>query len=343
MKEALITVVVPVYNVEAYLDRCLSAIVHQTYQKLEILLVEDGSSDRSPVICEEWAGKDPRIRVIRQPHTGAGVARNTGIEQARGAYICFFDSDDYIAPNTIERAYALAKKEAADIVVYGFTRVEHGRVVYEKIPRGTQTVYRNEQVRSSFLPDLLGETKCSETKGLEMSPCTALFSAELIRRAHWRFVSEREIISEDVYSLLTLYQHVESVAVLSEALYVYCLNPASLTKTYRADRFEKIKEFYVRAKALCDEIGYSADIKARLKAPFWAFTIDAMKQEAAHSPRKEAISNIQKIVDDPLTRRLIGETAGDGQGIMRRVLFWAIGRRSGRLCWLLAKLRNRMR
>lgn len=343
MNEALITVVVPVYNVEAYLDRCLSAIVRQTYQNLEILLVEDGSSDKSLQICEEWAARDPRIRVIPQAHAGAGMARNTGMDHAHGAYICFFDSDDYIAEHTIERAYTMAKKEAVEIVVYGFTRVEHGRVVRQKIPRSAVPVYQNEQVRRSFLPDLLGETEQSDTKGLEMSPCTALFSMKLIRRAHWRFVSEQEIISEDVYSLLALYRHVESVAVLSEALYVYCLNPASLTKTYRADRFRKIKEFYVRSEALCHESGYSPEIKERLKAPFWAFTIDAMKQEAAHSPKREAISNIQQIIDDPLTCRLIGETAGNGQGIMRRVLFWAIGRRNGGLCWFLAKLRNRMR
>lgn len=340
MTEGLITVVVPVYNVEAHLDRCLQSIVGQTYRNIEIILVEDGSSDRSPEICEEWAKKDGRVRVIHQAHAGAGMARNAGIAHAGGEYLCFVDSDDYAASDAIAHAYALAKKEGAEIVVYGFTRIENGRAVSQKIPRSAAPVYRGERVRSAFLPDLLAETAHSETKNLQMSPCTALYSMELIRRVGWRFVSEEEIISEDVYSLLALYRYVERVAVLSEALYFYCLNPTSLTKSYRKDRFRKIKEFYIRAEALCDALGYSSDIKERLKAPFWAFTIDAMKQEAACCPMAEAIANLQKIVEDPLTQRLAAEGAGDGQGLMRRVLFGAIRRKSAKLCWLFAKLRN---
>ena len=340
MENALITVVVPVYNVEAYLDRCLNSIVHQTYENLEIILVDDGSTDTSPQICEEWAEKDARIRVIRQDNAGVGMARNTGIAHANGAYICFFDSDDYVALNTIERAYELAEQKAVQIVVYGFTKIKNGRAVSRKIPRGGETVYRNERVRTVFLPDLVAETEHSALKQLQMSSSTALYSMELIKGVGWRFVSEKEIISEDVYSLLGLYQHVESVAILSEALYFYCLNPASLTKTYRGDRFRRIKEFFLQAEALCDEIGYPLEIKERLKAPFWSFTIDAMKQEAACCSKQEAIANLQKMVDDPLVQRLAAECTEERQGIMRRVLFWAIRRKSGRLCWLLAKLRN---
>lgn len=342
MTEELITVVVPIYNTAAYLDRCLHGIAHQTYQNLEIILVDDGSTDTSPAICEAWAARDRRIRVIRQENAGAGMARNTGIDHATGAYICFCDSDDYLAPDAVQHAYELAKREAAEIVVFGFTRMEHDRAVSQKIPQGASRVYRKEQVQSTFLADLLAQREDSAIKQLQMSPCTALFSMELIRRAHWRFVSEREIISEDVYSLLALYRHVESVAVLSEALYFYCLNPASLTKTYRKDRFLQIKAFFERAEALCDEIGYPLAVKERLKEPFLSFTIDAMKQEAACSPRGEAVSNIQKMVDDSLLQRVVAECAGQTRGIMRRILFWAIGRKSGRLCRLLAMLRNRM-
>lgn len=342
MRDPLISVVVPVYNVEAYLDRCLNSIVHQTYRNLEIILVNDGSTDKSPQICEKWAGKDARIRVIHQDNAGAGMARNTGIKHANGAYICFFDSDDYVAANAIERAYEVAKREAVEIVVFGFTRVENGRAVFQKIPRSVETVYRDERVRSVFLADFLAEREHSETKNLQMGPCTALYSTELIKRVGWRFVSEREIISEDVYSLLVLYRYAESVAVLSEALYVYCLNPASLTKTYRGDRFQKIKEFFLRSEDLCDEIGHPSEVKERLKGQFWAFTIDAMKQEAACCPNREAIANLQKMVDEPLVQRLAAEGAEERKGIMRRVLFWAIRRKSGRLCWLLAKLRNSM-
>ena len=96
------SIVVPIYNVEKYLDRCIKSIVSQTYGNLEILLVDDGSPDDCPRVCDEWAEKDSRIKVVHKLNAGLGYARNTGIENATGKYICFFDSDDYIEPDTID-------------------------------------------------------------------------------------------------------------------------------------------------------------------------------------------------------------------------------------------------
>ena len=113
MKEGLVTVIVPIYKVEKYLDRCVESIVNQTYRNLEIILVDDGSPDHCPQMCDEWAKKDTRIKVIHKENRGQGLARNTGIDNASGEYICFFDSDDYIAADAIELAYEMAHKENA--------------------------------------------------------------------------------------------------------------------------------------------------------------------------------------------------------------------------------------
>ena len=110
MKAGLVSIVLPIYNVEKYLDRCIESVINQTYRNLEILLVDDGSPDDCPQKCEEWAKKDGRIKVIHKANAGLGYARNTGIENASGEYICFFDSDDYIDPSTIEKAYNTAQK-----------------------------------------------------------------------------------------------------------------------------------------------------------------------------------------------------------------------------------------
>jgi len=110
MISGLVTVVVPIFKVEKYLNRCIESIVKQTYEKIEIILVDDGSPDNCPEMCDEWAKKDSRIKVIHKQNAGLGMARNTGIDNANGEYICFFDSDDYIHPNTIEKAYISAKK-----------------------------------------------------------------------------------------------------------------------------------------------------------------------------------------------------------------------------------------
>ena len=119
MIKDLVSVVVPIYNVERYLDRCIESIVNQTYTNLEILLIDDGSPDHCPEMCDEWAKKDHRIRVIHKKNAGQGMARNTGIENASGEYICFFDSDDYIDKCLIEKSYQVICEEKADIVLYG--------------------------------------------------------------------------------------------------------------------------------------------------------------------------------------------------------------------------------
>ena len=96
----VVSIVVPVYNVENFLDRCVQSIVSQTYPFLEILLIDDGSTDACRRLCDDWAEKDSRIRVIHKNNAGLGMARNTGLEHATGKYVLFVDSDDYILPHS---------------------------------------------------------------------------------------------------------------------------------------------------------------------------------------------------------------------------------------------------
>jgi glycosyltransferase involved in cell wall biosynthesis len=143
----LVSVIVPVYNVEEYLDRCVESIINQTYQNIEIILVDDGSPDRCPQMCDAWAEKDNRIKVIHKKNAGLGMARNTGIEHALGEYICFFDSDDYIAVETIEKAYILAKEKCAEIVVFGTNSVDrNGHITKQCIPESEKCHYTGADV-----------------------------------------------------------------------------------------------------------------------------------------------------------------------------------------------------
>lgn len=110
-----ISVIVPIYNVEAYLERCLNTVCGQSYKNLDIILVDDGSTDNCLMICEKFADKDNRFTVIHQSNQGVSVARNTGLGAATGDYIAFVDSDDYIHPEMYERLYSLLKEHDADI------------------------------------------------------------------------------------------------------------------------------------------------------------------------------------------------------------------------------------
>ena len=129
MEEPLISVIVPVYKVEPYLDKCISSIVNQTYKNLEIILVDDGSPDNCPAMCDAWAEKDSRIRVLHQRNQGGGAARNAGLDLTSGSLIAFVDSDDYIAPVMYAHLYELLKS-GADIAECSYVEVAGNDAVF---------------------------------------------------------------------------------------------------------------------------------------------------------------------------------------------------------------------
>lgn len=116
----MISVIVPIYKVEDYLDRCIESIVKQKYRNLEIILVDDGSPDQCGAICERWAAKDGRIKVIHKKNAGLAAARNTGIEESSGEYLCFIDSDDFLEPKMLEKLLKALIMEEAEVAACNF-------------------------------------------------------------------------------------------------------------------------------------------------------------------------------------------------------------------------------
>ncbi len=123
--DELISIVIPIYNVEKYLKNCVDSVCNQTYRNLEIILVDDGSPDHCPEICEDYARNDSRVRVIHKQNGGLSDARNYGIEVAKGKYITCIDSDDYVSEDFIEYLYKLLKDANADISVCGFIKTKN--------------------------------------------------------------------------------------------------------------------------------------------------------------------------------------------------------------------------
>ena len=118
----LVTIIVPVYNAEKYLDKCITSLVNQTYKNLEIILVDDESPDNCPKLCDEWTKKDQRIKVIHKKNGGVSSARNMGLEIAKGEYILFIDSDDYIEINCLEECMKIIEKYNLDIIKFGYQK-----------------------------------------------------------------------------------------------------------------------------------------------------------------------------------------------------------------------------
>lgn len=341
-ENGLVSIVLPIYNVEKYLDRSITSVVNQTYKKLEIILVDDGSPDRCPQMCEEWAKKDSRIKVVHKKNAGLGMARNTGIENAHGEYICFFDSDDYIALDTIEKVVQTASQVEADLILFGHYEVDRNNHEEAFVPHMGKKYYQGDEVQSVVLPAMISFDPCTgESANLGMSACMSAYRYSLIHRNEWRFVSERDLISEDVYSMLCLMKDVQSVAVIPEAFYYYCENGASLSHTYREDRYARLKTFYTACMSKCNEFGYNQDVKERFAHGHMNNVIAALKQIAT-SDLSEAQKKkcIKDIVTDKQLQQIVHGMNIRKEPLMRRLLIIAIRQKWAQLVFSMVKLKT---
>lgn len=311
MSNPLVTLVLPIYKVEPYLNRCISSVVSQTYQNLEILLIDDGSPDKCPEMCDEWAKKDERIKVIHKQNEGLGMARNTGIDYATGEYLFFIDSDDFIAPDLVECCINTKNETNADAVVYGYSLVgENERITEEIVPKLPQKVVCGQDVKQIVIPCLAGPVlKDKKIYHIASSAWSLMYSAKIIKNSGFKFVSEREIISEDLYSNLIYYNHLDSVAAVQKALYHHCENNfTSLTRAYNPERFSRNKHFYLEAIKLCDSLGHTELTKKTLSTQLLGNTIAAIKQTVYCSlPRKERRKNLKAILCDQVTKKALDD------------------------------------
>ena len=337
-----ISIIVPVYKVEQYIHKCIDSILGQTFTDFELILVDDGSPDNCPQICDEWAKKDQRIKVIHKKNEGLGFARNTGIENATGEFVCFIDSDDYLDLTTIEKAYTFAKKECAEIVVYGLNYIdEKGEIIKSFTPCSEKTVFKDEEVLNEFFPEYLSPNPNDRQPRFYMSPCVLLYSTKFLIEENFLFVSERVIVSEDVYSQIELFKNVKKVAIIRESLYYYQTNNNSLSRAYKQDKYKKVKHFYLESLKLCEKLGYSEEIKHRISKIFLSFTITTLKQEYK-SPRakQEKKEEIKNIINDDVLQEVLRKSKNDKENLARKILFFAIRRKMYALCILLIKLKG---
>ena len=148
----MISIIIPVYKVEKYLDKCIKSIVSQTYSNLEIILVDDGSPDKSGLICDKWATLDSRIRVVHQKNAGAGAARNVALKLAQGEFISFVDSDDYLSVNMFKNLLSYFEEDI-DIVECEFISVEEDDVLFIDEKSVQARVFSSEEAMREHIAD----------------------------------------------------------------------------------------------------------------------------------------------------------------------------------------------
>ncbi|MBQ2966591.1 MAG: glycosyltransferase [Clostridia bacterium] len=245
MPQPKVSIIVPVYNAEKYLERCISSLQKQTLQEIEIILVDDASTDNSLAICKEKAERDARIKVIHKENEGAGYARNTALKMATGEYIGFLDSDDFVAPEMFQTLCDKAEQYSSDLVMSGVLFVD-GNMFSEKgeCERKTyfeeDTHFDTEESLKKLRMGIVGATpEDADDSKYGMSIWKNLFRRAIIEQNNLSFQSEREMLSEDALFMVDYIACIRKATGIRKAFYHYCRNASSISKAYKKDRFEK--------------------------------------------------------------------------------------------------------
>ena len=279
----IVSIIVPVYNVEKYLARCLDSLIAQSFYDIEILCINDGSTDGSLAILEEYAQKDDRIRIITKKNGGLSSARNVGIENARGAYICFIDSDDWIEPSTAEKC-AIKMSGEVDLVCFG-TELVNGGMNDNLFATLIQGGYHKIK--------LIGQKTISEDVILK-STYTAtnkLFKIELIKKYSIRFMEGR-LFEDDNFTIMYMV-HCRSAYYLDEYFYHYIQRPNSIMERVRNCESDRtIDNFYIFDKTYqhCIKYGLGKRFSRVLSARYLTHLRSAFR--FAPDYNKEKVRNL---------------------------------------------------
>ena len=249
MQDALVSIIIPVYNVAQYLGACLDSVLAQTYRETEVVLIDDGSPDSSGAICDEYAARDSRVRVMHKQNGGVSSARNLGLDLARGAYVTFVDGDDTVDPTYVERLVAVAGARDAELAFCGYCKHEQ-----------TEDGERITPVAEGL----------DATVDLTDKDARFAFFARFLRRKHsistvcWRILFRKDMlvgvrfhpnirIGEDLLFVLHALLEAKRVACINDPLYRFRYNRASVTNTYRRNYvhgqnllWSEVKEVFAR-------------------------------------------------------------------------------------------------
>lgn len=236
-----ISVILPCYGVEKYLDRCMTSLLCQSLQDMEIIMVDDVSPDNVPLMCDEYARRDSRVKVIHKTkNEGLGLARNTGLSIASGEYVAFFDSDDFVDVHMLEDLYDYAKQNDLDACFCGYNVYVNDANIRVRQEKKEFEICEGREAVDSVLLDMVGaEPSYFSDVRILSSMWKGIYSLDVIKHHNLQFVSERQYIAEDIIFHIDFLPYAQKVGFIPQCYYFYCENGTSLTRSYKGDRFER--------------------------------------------------------------------------------------------------------
>ncbi len=321
------SVVIPVYQAKAYLRRCVDSWLGQTETDLEIILVDDGSTDGSSALCDELAKRDERIRVVHQKNAGVSAARNAGIRNAKGDFLLFTDSDDYVAPDYLEKMAKLRKDTDSDFVLCGFHHLYDGADIL-KIPGQTRSMEL-----AAFAEDFLW---LYEKSFLNM-PWNKLFRKELAGQFDTSLS-----LGEDLLFNLDYLRKCERIAVLAEPLCIYIQEESrtTLSSQKRQNRMELAARVCEETERFYQEIWGSRHTGGRIFTRYMNEVLDECEKLPADQSLsyKEKLQVIQTYAEDELVK-IRGDEAVLPY-LDYRILWFFLKRKKIRCVYLLCVIRR---
>lgn len=298
-----VSIVIPVYNVEKYVRRCLDSVVNQTLKEIEIIVVNDGSLDNSLKICEEYQRRDKRIKLYSKKNTGLGLTRNYGLEKANGEFVAFLDSDDYVDLDYYEKLYNKSINNNLDVCYSNCKNLDDKGM----INNSKRYKFKSDVINSDDVLDVMLKKIYISGKKIPMSSCMALFRKKIIDKYKLKFESERKYISEDYLFTIDFIHYSERVSYENSVSYYYCYNGSSLTRSYKENRFEMSKIFIDEMKRKLKKYNllkkYEKDVNSLQILYARVSIIQAVKNSG--KSKEEILCFIENVINDKNVRAAV--------------------------------------
>ncbi|GAB2026062.1 glycosyltransferase [Lactovum odontotermitis] len=305
----LISVVIPVYNVKNYLPKCLETVIGQTYQNIEIIFVDDGSTDESGKYCDGYARKDSRIKVVHKENAGLGQARNSGLEVCKGKYVCFIDSDDFVETDYVETLHDKILNTGASVVYCGYFDY-YSKNYY----RRNDCYYENKVFEKKDIGDVLAGMIGSPPEEKRdayqsMSVCFSIYRLDLIKEYNLQFYSEREFVSEDILFNVQYLIHAEKVVCISNPLYFYRHKVStSLTHSFDTGKFNTYKNLLLKLKEMTNQYFPKRNFDLELKRLYLSTLRSTLKNAVIHEKLNKTFDlkqYIGELINSSDTKKII--------------------------------------
>lgn len=290
-----ISIIVPVYKVEKYLERCVESLRNQTVRDIEIILVDDGSPDACPRMCDAYAARDSRIRVVHKKNGGLSSARNAGLKIAAGRYVGFVDSDDDVEPDMYEKMLAVTESEQVDFVMSDYLRIPADGARYLKTLEIRPGRYDKAALRSEIYPQLIMGENIDYGPLLSVWHC--LYRTDFLRAGGFLFDEEVRWSEDNIFSSIVGYHADSFYYMKGEGLYHYYQNPGTITTGYRPGAWEVYCTMNHHLHDVFDKIT-DYDFSRQLKLHMIYYACNCIGQ-ACTQPEKTALAEIRKILRAP--------------------------------------------